>query len=174
MKIDFIEGVKAVIHPLYADNRGSFQRIYDLHLDLPEQQGFVQSSLSRNFLKGTIRGLHFQEHPSREAKYITCTQGRIYDVLVDVRENSVTYGRYVEFELTPESGISVFAPPGIAHGFQTLEDHSAVLYQMTEQHMPSAARRLLWSDPLLGISWPLQVSIISDLDKRAEKWPVKY
>ncbi len=169
------EGVRVIENSKLMDVRGSFERIYD-HAEIFGQKGekFVQSSLSRNTLAGTLRGLHFQKSPSGESKLITCIKGRLLDVLVDIRLNSPTYGGHLTFELSEESPVSLLVPPGVAHGFQTLKNDTWVLYHMTERHQPELDGRLLYSDSELKIAWPLQVTVVSKEDEAAPGWPIKF
>ena len=170
-----IEGIKLFTHPRNSDLRGYFQRISDYSEIQPYCSAqFIQSSISFNAKKGTIRGLHFQAAPSKEWKYITCLQGALFDCLVDVREKSSTYGNYLEFELTENNGLSILIPPGVAHGFQTLVDNTLINYQMTDSYNQSLARTLSWDDKSINIKWPLEVSEISKSDLGGAPWPVVY
>jgi dTDP-4-dehydrorhamnose 3,5-epimerase len=125
----------------------------------------AQVSVSWNRSRGTLRGLHYQADPFAEAKLIRCTRGRIYDVLLDLRPGSPAYRRWVALELSATSHRSVYAPPGVAHGFQTLEDDTEVTYHISEFHRPEAARGARWNDPAFGIRWPEPVTVISDRDR---------
>lgn len=113
-----------------------------------------QCNISWNKCKGTLRGLHYQEEPYPEIKLVSCTQGRAYDVLVDLRPESNTYLQWVANELSFESGTTVYIPPGVAHGFQTLEDNTVVYYQVSEYFHSKYYHGLRWNDPKLGIKWP--------------------
>lgn len=170
-----IQGVSFFEHSKTNDRRGYFRRISDLDeiRDLTLLK-FVQSSVSFNTTKGTVRGLHFQSAPSLEWKYVTCLSGSLFDCLVDVRRESLTYGKHMSFELSEENGKSVLIPPGVAHGFQTLEDKTLINYQMSEVFNPTRARNLLWNDSSLSIEWPLDVTEISETDAHGESWPVEY
>ena len=170
-----IQGVTFFKHPKKKDHRGYFQRISEfseMAEILPEP--FIQSSISFNATKGTIRGLHFQAFPSEEWKYVTCISGALFDCLVDVRRNSLTYGKHASFELSEENGVSVLIPPGVAHGFQTLEENTVIIYQMVDVYNSSLSRNLLWNDKYLNIQWPLKTSEISDSDAQGQPWPVVY
>ena len=122
---------------------------------------FVQCNVSFSIRKGTLRGLHFQQKPHEEAKLVRCTRGKIWDVIADIRRGSPTCGRWAAFELTAENRRMVYVPEGFAHGLQTLEDNCEVLYQMSEMYYPGLARGVRWSDPYLGIRWPLADPIVS-------------
>lgn len=126
---------------------------------------FVQCNISFNRHKGTLRGLHYQDPPHAEAKLIRCTMGAIFDVIVDLRRDSPTFKRWGSVELTASNRKMMFAPEGCAHGFQTLEDDSEVLYQMSGFYRPDAARGCRWDDPIFGIEWPPGPRIISDRDR---------
>ena len=152
------------------DDRGYFKRVFEKSYGLE----IVQSSISYNRQKGTLRGLHFQKTPSRESKLITCISGEIFDCVVDVRVDSRNYGRVQSFYLSEDKGESLLIPPGFAHGFQTLEGDTRVLYQMSDFHDPALASTISWNDPQLSIRWPLTPSVISTKDQETNPWPKKY
>ena len=133
------------------------------------QQGidvdFVQSAHSVNTHRGTLRGLHWQAAPHQEAKLVRCSRGAIYDVIVDIRKDSATFGHWLGLTLTAQSQMMLFVPEGFAHGFQTLVDDTEVSYQLSAAYAAGAGRGLRFDDPRLAISWPLRVSRISDRDK---------
>ncbi len=114
----------------------------------------VQCNLSFNRRANTLRGMHYQAPPHAEAKVIRCTRGRVYDVLVDLRPDSPSFRKWVAYELTPENRLALYAPAGLAHGFQTLEDESELFYLMSAFHHPESARGVRWDDPAFGIKWP--------------------
>lgn len=124
-----------------------------------------QCSVAWNRERGTVRGLHYQEPPHAEAKLVRCTRGAIYDVLVDLRPDSVSYKRHFAVELTAENGRQLWVPPGCAHGYQTLLPDTEVAYQMSEPYAPAAGRGVRWDDPAFGVPWPLPVSVISERDR---------
>lgn len=124
----------------------------------------AQCNLSYNHRTGTVRGMHWQAAPHAETKLVRCTRGSIYDVIVDVRADSPTYLQWVGAELTAENRRALYIPEGCAHGFQTLEDDSEVLYMITEYYTPAAARGMRWDDPAIGLTWPHPVSVISARD----------
>jgi len=126
----------------------------------------VQCNLSFNARKGTVRGLHYQKAPHGEAKLVTCFQGAIYDVIVDLRPESPTCRQWLAVELTRENLLSLYIPEGFAHGFQTLKDRTLVFYQMSEFYYPHCAGGIRWDDSSLGITWPLEVSAISPRDRQ--------
>jgi dTDP-4-dehydrorhamnose 3,5-epimerase len=126
---------------------------------------YPQCNLSHNRLRGTLRGMHYQAVPHREAKLVRCATGAIYDVIVDLREDSPTRHEWVGVELSAGGGVALYVPPGFAHGFITLTDETEVFYQMGEFYVPEAARGFRWNDPLFAIAWPLSVAQISERDR---------
>lgn len=124
----------------------------------------VQASVSFNDRRLTLRGLHFQEPPHAEAKLVRCARGSIFDVAVDLRAGSETYGRWTAVELTAENLNALFIPEGFAHGFETLEEDCEVHYMISAAYEPSAAKGIRWNDPALEIAWPAQPEVISDRD----------
>jgi dTDP-4-dehydrorhamnose 3,5-epimerase len=130
-----------------------------------EPPRWVQCSVSFNARKGTLRGMHYQAAPHEETKLVRCTRGAIQDVLVDLREGSPTCRRWVAGTLSAENRHQFLIPPGVAHGFQTLEDGSEVFYQIAGWYHPASSRGVRWDDPALGIAWPLPVSVVSDKDR---------
>jgi dTDP-4-dehydrorhamnose 3,5-epimerase len=153
-----------------ADDRGFFARAYCANEF--EQHGLnprvVNTNLSRNARKGTLRGMHFQRPPYEEAKLVRCTRGAIYDVIIDLRPSSETFAQWIGVELTAESCRLLYVPEGFAHGFETLEDDTDVTYQVSEFYTPGSEGGLRYDDPTFGIDWPLPVSVISDKDAT---WP---
>ncbi len=151
----------------HVDDRGSFTRIWCAREF--EGQGadarLAQCSISTNARKGTLRGLHYSVPPGAEVKVVRCVRGAIYDVLVDLRPESPSYRRYFAQTLTADNGLALYVPEGVAHGFETLEDHSDVLYQVSEFYDPACARGVRWNDPAFGIPWPDRDPILSDRDR---------
>ena len=126
----------------------------------------VQCNLSYNVKRGTLRGMHYQVAPYEEAKLVSCISGAIYDVIIDLRENSPTFRQWQAFELSAKNRRMVYIPKGFAHGFQTLQNHTNVFYQMSEFYYPEYARGVHWNDPNINIEWPiLQELIISPKDQ---------
>jgi dTDP-4-dehydrorhamnose 3,5-epimerase len=152
------------------DERGFFARTFDA--EEFERHGlastFVQASVSYNRRKGTLRGLHYQVEPAVETKLIRCTRGSIHDVIVDLRPHSATYLRHVAVVLDAQNHRALYVPPMCAHGFQALEDDSEMLYEIDAVHRPESARGVRHDDPTLALSWPLEVTVISDKDRG---WP---
>ncbi|MET0373109.1 MAG: dTDP-4-dehydrorhamnose 3,5-epimerase [Rhizorhabdus sp.] len=130
---------------------------------------YVQQNMSVSADKGTIRGMHYQRPPYTEAKLVRCVRGAILDVIVDMRSGSPTYLKHEGFELSAENRRQLYVPPGFAHSFQTLVDDIEVSYLVTAPYTPEAEGGVRYSDPLLGIVWPLPVSTISDKDAN---WPL--
>ena len=149
------------------DNRGFFARSFckNEFFDHGLQSDIRQCNISFNRAKGTLRGLHYQAPPKSEAKLVYCTQGSIYDVIVDLRPFSPTYCKWEAVELSADNRRAIYIPENFAHGFQTLEDNSELLYLMFEFYSPELSRGVRWDDPALDITWPLLDPIMSDRDK---------
>lgn len=130
--------------------------------------GLAQTSLSFNRHRGTVRGMHFQRPPHAEAKLVRCIRGAIWDVALDLRPHCATHGQWQAFELSAENGRGLYLPPGFAHGFQTLQEESEVLYQISGFYAPEAADGVRPDDPAFGIAWPLPVASIAPRDTL---WP---
>jgi dTDP-4-dehydrorhamnose 3,5-epimerase len=150
-----------------ADDRGFFARSFCR--EEFEARGLdpriAQTNISFNRRRGTLRGLHYQAAPYAEAKLVRCTQGAIWDAIVDLRPESPTYKRWHGVELSAASRRALYVPEGFAQGFQTLADNSEVLYLMSQFYRPDAARGLRWDDPALGIAWPIADPQLSDRDR---------
>ena len=160
-----LEGCRLIKNSNYVDNRGVFRKILPI-VDEIELSNFpiCQVNISTNTLAGTIRGLHYQVEPFLEAKLISCVKGSVMDVLLDMRPTSETYGKYASYRLTPGSG-SLLVPPLVAHGFQALEDETTLLYLHSNDYSPDYSQGVNPLDPGIGISWPLPISSISELDR---------
>jgi dTDP-4-dehydrorhamnose 3,5-epimerase len=141
----------------FTDNRGWFSESYNekvfARLGLPLH--FVQDNHSLSSLKGTIRGLHFQRPPHAQAKLVHCVTGCVFDVVVDLRVGSPSFGKWLGIELSPEGGEQIFVPIGFAHGFVTLAENSEVLYKTTDFYAPEHDAGIRWNDPKLAIDWGL-------------------
>ncbi len=124
-----------------------------------------QCNLTLTRRRGMIRGMHFQADPKPEIKLIRCAAGAIFDVLVDVRPESPTFGRWQGFELTAQNRSMLYVPGGFAHGFQCLVDNCEVFYQMSEFYFPDLARGIRWNDPQVGIAWPIAEPVLSAKDR---------
>ena len=152
---------------LLQDERGFFARSFCRQEF--EAQGLnpcvAQCNVSFNRTRGTLRGLHFQAAPHAEAKLVRCTQGAIWDVIVDLRRESPTYRRWYGVELSAANRRALYAPEGVAHGFQTLADDSEILYLMSAAYRAEAARGVPWNDPAFGIAWPIANPTMSERDR---------
>jgi dTDP-4-dehydrorhamnose 3,5-epimerase len=162
-----IAGPLLVEQERHEDERGFFARTYSA-LEF-EYAGLsaaaVECSTSFNRQAGTLRGLHLQRAPFSEAKLVRCTRGRIWDVAVDVRPGSDTFGEWVATELDMDSGRALYIPEGFAHGFVTIEESSEVFYQCSQAYNPEAAIGIRWDDPDLAIAWPAPPVTVSDRDR---------
>lgn len=152
----------------HVDERGFFARRFCAaeFAQRGLQTDFVQRSISFNTHRGTLRGLHFQTAPHGETKLVRCTQGAAFDVMVDLRQDSATYGQWHAERITAENRLMLYIPEGFAHGFQTLEDNTEMDYEIFPAHIPEAASGIRWDDTDLGICWPVAEIILSDRDRR--------
>ena len=148
------------------DERGSFYRIWDKKIFQENglNDNLVQISISFNKKKGTLRGMHFQKKPFEEAKIVRCTKGKIFDVVIDLRPESKTFMNWASFELDSNESKILYIPEGFAHGFQTLEDNTELVYQISNWYSPEHASGLRWDDNKFQINWPIQNPIISKKD----------
>jgi len=141
----------------HRDDRGFFARTYCarefVEHGMPGEM--VQANLSFNRKRGTVRGMHYQQAPSREGKLVRCVRGAILDVIIDLRRDSRTFTRHIGATLTAENRAALFVPWGVAHGFQTLEDDTEVEYLMTDFFAPELSAGVRWNDPAFGIQWPV-------------------
>lgn len=153
------------------DSRGFFART--MCVDEFAAQGmdtaYVQQNMSFSAARGTLRGMHFQLAPNAEAKLVRCVRGAIVDIIVDIRPDSASFLKHEAFELTDENRRELYVPRGFAHGFQTLTDNVEVTYLVSAKYTPSAERGLRYNDPKLGITWPVEVTTLSDKDAN---WPL--
>jgi dTDP-4-dehydrorhamnose 3,5-epimerase len=162
-----LPGVLMIEPERQCDDRGHFSRTFcrtefAAHGLFAE---FVQTSASVNTKRGTLRGLHYQAPPAAETKLVRVVRGAAFDVAVDLRRNSVTYGRWVAERLSAENGRMLYIPPGCAHGFQTLADDTELLYQIAPDYQPGLSRGVRWNDPTLRIAWPIADPILSERDR---------
>lgn len=163
-------GVKRLRPRRYGDSRGFFAETYNRGLlaSLGLLDEFVQDNHSVSAAVGTVRGLHFQSPPHAQAKLVRCGQGAIFDVAVDIRTGSPTYGRWGGFILSAENGEQLYIPIGFAHGFVTLEQNSEIVYKCSDYYAPETEGSLRWDDPDIGIDWLLTgAPILSDKDATA-------
>jgi len=145
------------------DERGWFARYFckKEFSSIGHDKEWVQMNHSFTIKKGTIRGMHFQKPPHSEIKLVRCIHGSVYDVVIDLRKDSPTFLNWFGVELSAENKLMMYIPEGFAHGFQTLEDNSGLLYMHTAYYSPEAESGLKFNDPQINISWPLEVSEIS-------------
>lgn len=165
LKLDGASIIEPVVH---GDSRGFFMESYN-------EQVFKQNGIHQNFIQdnhslsaetGVLRGLHYQLNPKAQTKLVRVLSGAIYDVIVDIRKNSQTFGQWVGVILSEDNKRQLLVPKGFAHGFCTLVPNTQVLYKVDEYYSPENDRGILWSDPSLGIDWPTTSPILSDKDKR--------
>jgi dTDP-4-dehydrorhamnose 3,5-epimerase len=165
LKGAFVVSVKRI-----TDDRGYFGRAWCR--DECRQHGLnpdmTQLNVGFSHKKGTVRGMHYQDAPHAEAKFIRCTRGAIYDVIIDLRRHSPTFCNWYGVELTPDSGKMLYAPEGFAHGYQTLTDNAEMYYLTSAAYAPKSAGGVRYNDPVFRISWPEPVTVISPADGN---WP---
>jgi dTDP-4-dehydrorhamnose 3,5-epimerase len=165
-----IPGVLLLKPRYFYDSRGHFVETYSerasRELGLPAR--FVQDNESLSLRRGTVRGLHFQTPPKTQAKLIRVLRGSVYDVAVDLRVGSPTYGRWTANTLTADGGEQFFVPRGFAHGLCTLEPNTAVAYKIDDYYAPECDQGLAWDDPILAINWPIDSEnvVLSDKDRK--------
>ncbi|EIT84626.1 dTDP-4-dehydrorhamnose 3,5-epimerase [Fictibacillus macauensis ZFHKF-1] len=157
-----LEGAYLLTMDVHHDLRGAFHRVWCKNaLSAHNLCGDgLQSSISINASKGTIRGMHYQEKPYEEVKIVSCLKGAIHDVIIDLRKHSPTYLDHFSVTLQEKSGESLYIPKGFAHGFQTLEDDTIVAYMISALYVPESARTIRYNDPRFSIQWPIKDSII--------------
>lgn len=167
-----LPGVRRIELEARTDERGFFARTFceqefggqGLNTHWP------QANLTRTLRRGMVRGLHWQAAPKPEIKLIRCSAGAIWDVVVDVRPDSPTFGRWESFKLTSDALWQLYVPAGFAHGFQCLADGSEVSYLMSDSYAPELARGIRWNDPTLAIPWPIDNALVSDRDAGLPDW----
>lgn len=165
-----IKGVYVITVEPRVDERGYFSRIFAKEelkkIGIPYSIVHINRSLTKE--KGTIRGMHFQKSPMAEDKIIQCLSGKIFDVAVDLRKNSKTFGQWVGQILSPENRNMMLTPKGCAHGFQALEENSLVEYFATQAYSAESERGIRYNDPFFRIDWPIKNAIVSEKDAN---WP---
>ncbi len=163
-----IDGILEVTATVHADNRGFFSEIYnqDVWQEAGFRETFVQDNLSLSG-KGVLRGMHYQIEPDGMGKLVRTLNGSVYDVAVDLRRGSPTFGKWLGRELSAANGLALWIPSGFAHGFVSLEDNSLVYYKCTQTHRPEAERTLAFNDPEVGILWPIAPTVVSRKDREA-------
>lgn len=167
-----IEDVILIKPKVFGDNRGFFMESYkksDFYANGIDVE-FNQDNHSKS-TKGVLRGLHYQAAPYEQAKIVRCTKGRIYDVAVDIRPNSKTFGQYVKVELSEENKHMLYIPAGFAHGFVALSDEVEILYKASGEYNPQADRGILWNDSDINIDWGIDFDpILSEKDKHQPRF----
>jgi dTDP-4-dehydrorhamnose 3,5-epimerase len=172
--MDFLEtrlaGACVIALKRFEDHRGFFARAFcrDELAAHGLNPNIAQLNIGYSHKRGTLRGLHFQIAPHEEAKLVRCTRGAVFDVIVDLRPNSPTYGQWFGVELTAHNALMLYAPEGFAHGYETLSDDTEAYYLTSAPYAPSAARGIRYDDPAFAIDWPIPVAVISDVDRT---WP---
>ncbi len=166
-------GVAMLHGARHHDDRGFLRKVVvseearDHGLDV----GVAEVLTTANEVAGTIRGMHYQVAPMAEAKTLWVTDGALLDVLVDLRPDEPTFGQWLSVELSAGSDVALHVPPGVAHGYQTLEDDTRLTYLISAGHSPEHARTLQWDDPTVAIAWPLAPTRISAKDREGHAWP---
>jgi dTDP-4-dehydrorhamnose 3,5-epimerase len=163
-----LPGIKWIQPVIHGDHRGFFMESYNFkrYAESGIPAVFVQDNHSLSVEAGVIRGLHYQLNPAAQTKLVRVTAGAIYDVVVDIRRGSPTYGRWEAFELSAENKRQLLIPPGFAHGFCTLQRNTEVQYKVDQLYSAEHDRGIAWNDPDLGIRWPTDRPILSDKDSR--------
>ncbi|CAG7613322.1 dTDP-4-dehydrorhamnose 3,5-epimerase [Paenibacillus solanacearum] len=168
----FLQGVKIIEPDVYGDKRGWFMETYSdkKYKEAGIGFNFVQDNQSFSAIRGTLRGVHYQLHPKPQTKLVRCTRGVIFDVAVDIRQGSPSFGRWVGIELSADNKKQLLIPSGFAHGFITLADNTEVQYKVDEIYSPDLDRGIIWNDRTIGIDWPLEVPpILSEKDRKAPR-----
>jgi dTDP-4-dehydrorhamnose 3,5-epimerase len=160
-----IPGALLIEPSLFRDRRGLFCETFHAqrYVEAGLTDQFVQDNFSRS-VRGTLRGLHYQQ-PHPQGKLVMAVEGTIYDVVVDIRKGSPTYGTWQGFDLSSDNYRQLYIPPGCAHGFCVTSEEAAVLYKCTDFYSPNDERGLIWNDPALRISWPVSSPLLSPKDQ---------
>lgn len=163
-----LQGVYILEPSVYSDNRGFFMESYNKSLleKLGINLDFIQDNQSLSREAGVLRGLHYQLNPKAQSKLVRVVTGAIFDVIVDIRENSPTYGQWLSVILSEDNKRQVLIPKGFAHGFCTLVPNTSILYKVDEYYDPDNDRGIIWNDPDIGIEWPVSNPILSVKDSR--------
>lgn len=156
----------------HGDHRGFFSETFKAAAlrEAGVELDWVQDNHSFSAARGVVRGLHFQRPPKAQAKLLRVTQGAVFDVAVDIRKGSATYGRHVAVELSAENWTQIYVPVGFAHGYCTLTENTEVLYKVSADYAPAEEGGLIWDDPDLGIDWPIRAGEAT-LSARDREWP---
>lgn len=166
-----IDGAWVIDPATHEDERGRFFRAWCVQEFAEQGINFkpVQANMGFSLRKGTVRGMHFQVAPALEAKLVRCTRGAMFDVVLDLRPDSKTYGEWYSVELTADNGRMLYLPEACAHGYQTLEDRTEMHYMASHIYAPASTRGARFDDPAFQIHWPLAVSVVSEQDRN---WPL--
>lgn len=165
-----LEGILIVEPDVFGDHRGWFMETYnkEKYKQAGLEINFLQNNQSYSATKGTLRGLHYQLSPKEQTKLVRCTRGAIFDVTVDIRKGSPSYGQWFGIKLTAENKKQLLVAKGFAHGFMTLTEDVEVQYKVDELYSPEYDRGILWNDPIIGIEWPIEIQpILSAKDEIA-------
>lgn len=168
-----IAGIHIMEAEASVDNRGSFVKLFNSNSSpiRPSSGSFGTLAIAHNPKKGTLRGLHFQLKPFAEEKLIFCITGRIFDVVVDLRIDSKTFGKWAQIEMNADSKRGIFLPEGLAHGYQTMAENTRVFYALTSEYNKTLAKVLDHADKTLSIPWPFACSEISNKDQKGISLP---
>jgi len=165
-----IQGPILIKPQVFHDSRGYFMETY-------KASDFIEQNISINFLqdnhscsnRDVLRGLHFQLDPKAQGKLVRVTRGRVFDVVVDIRRGSPTYGKWTSLELSEQNKYMLWVPTGFAHGVLFLEDNTELLYKVTEEYSKEHERSIIWNDPDLDISWPISAPLLAEKDAKAPR-----
>ncbi|GGG19320.1 dTDP-4-dehydrorhamnose 3,5-epimerase [Paenibacillus aceti] len=165
LKLDGARIIEPIVH---GDHRGFFMESYNEQVmeQLGVKYDFIQDNQSLSAEPGVLRGLHYQLNPKAQTKLIRVLTGAIYDLILDIRKSSPTFGQWVGVILTEYNKRQLLVPKGFAHGFCTLTPNTQVLYKVDEYYSPENDRGILWNDPALGIDWPVSEPLLSDKDRK--------
>tara|TARA_A100001388_G_C28774120_1_gene505983 strand:+ start:4869 stop:5429 length:561 start_codon:yes stop_codon:yes gene_type:complete len=164
-----LRGVFEISIKAHSDSRGLFTNIFRKEEEIFQfiwgKRSISQVNISRTNKKGTIRGMHFQISPNSECKIIKCIKGSVFDVAVDLRKSSSSFGDWIGVELSSKKNNALVIPEGFAHGFQVLEENSELLYMHSGDWVPNSEKGIKWDDPKVNIKWPLKVAFTSEKDQ---------
>ena len=166
-----IDGAFIIDIEQHSDDRGYFGRFF-CENEMREQGiafHVAQANVGFSHRKGTLRGMHYQAAPHQEAKLIRCTRGAVFDVVIDLRQESASFGKWYGTQLTATSQRMFHLPKGTAHGYLTLEDHTEVMYLVSEFYTPAAEKGIRWNDPVFSIQWPMRDDLI--ISQKDRQWP---
>ncbi|MBF0199523.1 MAG: dTDP-4-dehydrorhamnose 3,5-epimerase [Planctomycetes bacterium] len=160
-----LEGVLLLDPPCFGDSRGFFMELWneETYKELGFTHSFLQDNLSRS-AKGVLRGLHYQ-NPHAQGKLVSVLEGEVYDVALDIRRGSPTFGKWEAYYLSDQNKSQLYVPPGFAHGFVVVSDSALFTYKCTDLYHPECEKTILWSDPDLNIPWPVDTPLLSKKDK---------